>query len=69
MFQRKIDKIFKDLQNIFGIADDILAVGYEADCKDYAETVHRMLKRCKQVNFKLNKDQSHSLGKLYYGME
>ena len=29
MFQRKIDEIFKDLPNVFGIADDILAVGYE----------------------------------------
>ena len=29
-FQR-IDKIFKDLPNVFGIADNILVVGYEAD--------------------------------------
>ena len=31
MFQRKIDKIFKDIPNVFGIADDILVAGYEAD--------------------------------------
>ena len=33
MFQRKIDEIFKDLPNVFGIVDDILVVGYEADGK------------------------------------
>ena len=27
MLQRKIDKIFKDLPNVFGINDDILVVG------------------------------------------
>ena len=27
MFQRKIDKIFKDSPNLFGILDDILVVG------------------------------------------
>ena len=31
MFQRKIDEIFKDMPNVFGIADDILVAGYEAD--------------------------------------
>ena len=39
MFQRKIDKIFKELPNVFGIADDILVVGYEADGKDHDETL------------------------------
>ena len=29
MFQRKFEKIFKELHNIFSIADDILVVGYE----------------------------------------
>ena len=35
MLQRKIDKIFKCLLNVFGIADDIFVVGYYADGKDY----------------------------------
>ena len=30
MFQRKIDKIFIDLPNVFGITYDILVVGYDA---------------------------------------
>ena len=39
MFQRKIDKIFKELRNVFGIADDILVVGYDNDGKDHDETL------------------------------
>ena len=59
MFQKKIDEIFKDLANVFSIADDLLVVGYEADGKDHDDTVHRVLKRCRQVNLKLNKDKCH----------
>ena len=39
MFQRKIDEIFKDLPNVFGIADDILVVGYDVDGKDHVNTL------------------------------
>ena len=59
MFQRKIDEIFKDLPNVFDIADDILAVGYEADGNDHDDTLWRVLKTCRQVNLKLNKDKCH----------
>ena len=31
MFQRKLDDISKELPNVFGIADDILIVGYDND--------------------------------------
>ena len=31
MFQCKINKIFNDMLNVFGIADDILVVGYNKD--------------------------------------
>ena len=31
MFQHKIDEILKKLPNVFGIADDILIVGYNAE--------------------------------------
>ena len=37
--QRKIDEIFKDLPNEFGIADDILAAGYDVGCKDHDNTL------------------------------
>ena len=59
MFQCKIDEIFNDMPNIFGIADDILVIGYDNDGTDYYETVHKMLQRCKEVNLKLNKEKCH----------
>ena len=31
----KIDRIFKDLPNVFHIADDILVVVYDSDGKDH----------------------------------
>ena len=37
MFQCKIDKIFKDLPIVFGIADDTLVVGYDSNGKDHDE--------------------------------
>ena len=52
VFQRKIDEIFKDMPNVFGIADDILVMGYEADGRDHDEAVKSMLQRCSQVNLK-----------------
>ena len=33
MLERKIDEILKDLHNVFGIADDILVVGYDREVK------------------------------------
>ena len=39
MFQRKLDKIFKGLPNVFGFADDILVVGYDIDGKDHDDTM------------------------------
>ena len=59
MFQRKVDEIFKDIPNVFGVKDNILFSGYEADVKDQDETVWRVLQRCQQVNLKLNKDNCH----------
>ena len=39
MFQHKINEIFKDLPNVFGILDGILVVGYDSDGKDHDETL------------------------------
>ena len=33
--QEICSKVFKDLPNVFGFADDILVVGYGADSKDH----------------------------------
>ena len=38
MFQCKIDKIFKDIPHVFGIADDIVIVGYDKNCHDHDKT-------------------------------
>ena len=39
VFKRKIDKIFKELPNVFGIAECILDVG----CADYGTNHDRMI--------------------------
>ena len=36
VFQFKKQEIFEELPNVFGITDDIVIVGYEADGKDHA---------------------------------
>ena len=44
-FQYRIDEIFKVLPNVFGIADDILIIGYDGDVKDQ----DRMLRCAMQI--------------------
>ena len=41
MFQQKINETFKDLQNVSGIADNILIVGYVADGREYDRTLKK----------------------------
>ena len=45
MFQPKIGKIFSDMPNSFGIADDILVIGYNDDSTDHDAVVHKVLKK------------------------
>ena len=59
MFQCKIDEIFNDMPNVFGIADDILVIGYDKDRMDHNKAVHNVLRQCHEVNLKLNKDKCH----------
>ena len=59
MFQCKIDEIFNDMLNVFGIAHDILVIGYDEDWTDHDEAVYNVLRHCKEVNLKLNKDKCH----------
>ena len=44
MFQHKINKIFNDMPNVFGIADDILVIGYDKDWADHDEAVYNVLR-------------------------
>ena len=43
MFQCKIDEIFSDMLNVFGIADDILVIGYDKNGEDHDAAVHNVL--------------------------
>ena len=52
IFQRKIEEIFRQLQNVFGITDDFLVVGYHHDGTDPDRTLHRVLLICKNENLK-----------------
>ena len=59
MFQRKIDEIFKKSPNVFGIADNILIMGYDVNIADHNRTLCRVLQKCRKENLKLNKDRCH----------
>ena len=59
LFQRKIDEIFKDLSNVFSIADGILVLGNEVDGRNHDETLQRGLQMYRQVNLELKKDKCH----------
>ena len=41
MLQSKINKIFKDLPNLFDMADDILIVGCDADGRNHKRTLRK----------------------------
>ena len=56
-FQRKIDKLFNDIPNVFGIADDILIAGFHADGRDHDASLEQVLQRCRQANLKQNKER------------
>ena len=56
MFQKKIDEFFNDIPNVFGIADDILIAGFNADGRDHDVRLEQVLRRCRHANLELNKD-------------
>ena len=55
----KLMEIFNDIPKVFGIADDILVIGYNKDGTDHDRAVYKVLKCCQDVNLKLNKDKCH----------
>ena len=57
MFQHKIDEIFNDIPNVFGIADEILVIGYDKDATDHDGAVYRVQRHCQDIKLKLNKDK------------
>ena len=46
MFWKEIDEIFKDLPNVFGIADDILPLRYDATGRDYDRALRQVMQTC-----------------------
>ena len=46
MFQ-KIDKLFSNMPNVFGIADDILISGFDGQGKDHDETLDKVFRVCR----------------------
>ena len=50
MFQCKIDEIFSDMPNIFGIADEILDITYNDNGTAHDAMVHRCFKNAKRSN-------------------
>ena len=46
MFQQKIDRIFKDLQDVFGIVDDILIIGYDVDGRYHNKILKWVMQIC-----------------------
>ena len=47
------------MPNVFGIADNILVIGYDKDGADHDEAVYSVLRWCQDVNRKLNKEKCH----------
>ena len=58
MSQRKIGEIFRDLPNLFSIANDILIVGYDVNGADHDRTLCRVLQIHNTENLKLNTDNA-----------
>ena len=59
MFQRKIGEIFKELPNIFGIADYILVEGYNDKGTYHGRSLCRVVQICRKENLRFNKDKYH----------
>ena len=59
MVQQEIDKIFKNLPNIFGIADDILVVGYDPNGKRSGRNAATGVKNMQTGELKKLKDKCH----------
>ena len=57
MIQWKISDIFKDLPNVFDIADNIFAVGYDANGRDHNKTLKWVMQIFQWENLKLNKNK------------
>ena len=56
-FQRAIDNTFQDIPNVFGIADDLIVVGFSEDGHDHDQALHAVLQRARDKGPRLNPDK------------
>ena len=54
MFYCKIDEVSGDMPNVFGIAEDIMVIGYNKNGADHNAAVHKMMWRS-QIKIKQRK--------------
>ena len=57
IFQRKLDSIFLNLDNVMIIADDIMVIGYQEDEWSHDKAFTQLLETAKNNNIKLNFDK------------
>ena len=57
MVNKNIDKLLNDIPNVFGITDDILIAGFDADGRNHVERLEQVLCRLSHANLKLNKEK------------
>ena len=57
IFQRKLDTVFLNLDNVMIIADDKMVIGYQTDECDHDIASTNFLKTAKMNNIKLNYDK------------
>ena len=55
MLQKKTDDIFSGMPNVFSIADYVILTGFMEQGRDHDATLDKVLRICRQANFKLNK--------------
>jgi hypothetical protein len=62
IFEKKLYQALEGLRGVKMLRDDILVSGYgntdEEAKKDHDRNMHELLKRCRQMNIKLNKDKA-----------
>ena len=61
MFQQKIEAIFKEPPNVFGIVGDILIVCYDADGRDHNKTLRCVMQICYKENLWQTKTMSFQI--------
>ena len=57
VFQKKVDKLFYGMPNVFGIALDILIVGFDEIGRNHDATLDKVLGIYRKANLKLKKDR------------